>query len=216
MREKLVEINIHGNCFPHIKNKYKLVVKSCAEAFHAVNILTRNKFYSQLLENDKKSIKYEVLINKNPFLYDENNPPDINNPESLKNTELTMGFPGLETIDLVPVIEGAEDVGLIIAGILIIALTWSTGIGGYEGGAFVMAGLGLIAVGIINLLTTPPKLEDFKGPTRRGSYLFDGPENTVGEGGPVSLAYGQLLVGSSTIATTYNTTNKDAGQILTV
>ncbi len=78
-----------------------------------------------------------------------------------------------------------------------------------------MGGLGLIAAGIINLLSTPPKLEDFKGASRRGSYLFEGPENTVGEGGPVPLVYGQLLVGSATVATTYNIGSSDASQILT-
>lgn len=218
---ELVEINIHGILSEQMSKKtWKLAVKSCSESFHAINTMTRSKFYHQLLENDKQNIKYEVLINKNPCLFAEK--PDINNPESLLNSELVMNYPNLKTIDIVPVIEGANsDIGLIIAGIVLIVAGFVTG-GGSTAfgvmllkGALVMGGLGLVAAGIINLLSTPPKLEDFKGASRRGSYLFEGPENTVGEGGPVPLVYGQLLVGSATVATTYSITSSNASQILT-
>jgi predicted phage tail protein len=35
------------------------------------------------------------------------------------------------------------------------------------------------------------------------SYLFDGPTNTAGEGGPIPIGYGRLLIGSKTISATY-------------
>jgi predicted phage tail protein len=220
MNKELVEINLHGVLGKQVgKQTWKLDVKSVSESCHAINILTKNKFYSQLWENEKSSIKYEVLINKNPCLFAEK--PDVNNPESILNSELVMNYPNLKTIDIVPVIEGAEDIGLIIAGVILIAASfWSFGLTAGIGltllkGALVFGGLGLIAAGIINLLSSPPKLEDFKGASKRGSYLFDGPENVVGEGGPVPLVYGQLLVGSQTIAATYSITNQDAGQLLT-
>ncbi len=218
---KLVEINLHGILESQMPKKtWRLDVKSCAEACHAINVMTRSKFYHQLLENDKKNIKYEILINKNPCLFAEK--PDINNPESLLNSELVMNYPNLKTIDIVPIIEGANsDIGLIIAGVILVIAGFVTG-GATSTfgvmllkGALVMGGLGLIAAGIINLLSTPPKLEDFKGASRRGSYLFEGPENTVGEGGPVPLVYGQLLVGSATVATTYDIDSSNANQILT-
>lgn len=215
--EQIVEINLHGNNWDLMpKQTWKLAVKSVCEAVHAINIMSRNKFFGQLLENDKKNIKYEILINKNPCLYVEL--PSIEKPESLLNSELVINYYNLQTIDIVPVIEGAEDIGLIIAGIALIAVGMI-----FFGapslillkGAFIFGGLGLVAAGVMNLLTTPPKLEDFKGPSRRGSYLFDGPENTVGEGGPVPLIYGQLLVGSHTVAQTYHISDRDAGQLIT-
>lgn len=216
----LVEIHLHGNNWEGLpKQSWKLAVKSVSESLHAINTLTKNKLFAKLLENDKSNIKYEILINKNPCLFAE--PPDINNPESLLNSELVMNHPNLKTIDIVPVIEGADaDVGLIIAGIALIVVGFF--VPGTQGlglmllkGALIMGGIGLVAAGIINLLSTPPKLDDFKGVSKRGSYMFDGPENTVGEGGPVPLVYGQLLVGSQTIATTYDISNQDASQLLT-
>ena len=213
MKQELVEINLHGNIFEGIKSQYKLAVQNVGEAIHAVNTLTRNKLFTKFLENDKKNIKYEILINKNPCLFSAT--PDINNPETLLNSELVMNFPNLKTIDIVPIIEGAQDVGLIIAGIVLIAIAiWVPGLNVFVVGALVMGGIGLIAAGIINLLSTPPKLDDFKSSSRKGSYLFDGPENVVGEGGPVSLIYGQLLVGSQTVEVTINNTYQLADALL--
>ena len=222
---QLVNINIHGEIWDKMPKKtWNLAVKSCSEAIHAINILTRNALFSNLLENDKKSIKYEILINKNPCLFAET--PDINNLESLFNSELVIEYPNLKTIDIVPIVEGANaDIGMIIGGIILIAAGMF--IPGLQGpglligltmlkGALIFGGLGLIAAGIINLLSTPPKLEDFKGVSKRGSYLFDGPENVVGEGGPVPLVYGQLLVGSQTVASTYDISNQNAANLLTV
>lgn len=220
MKKKPVEINLHGVLADQMgRDQWKLYVKSVGEAIHAINTLTRSELYKNLLENDKKSIKYEVLINKSPALFAE--PVTEKNIEKIFDSELAMNIPNLETIDIVPVIEGADaDIGMIIAGIVLIVVAWylppawAAAIPMLQG-ALVMGGIGLIAVGIINLLSTPPKLDDFRGASRRGSYMFDGPENTVGEGGPVPLVYGQLLVGSQTIATTYSITNEDAGQIIT-
>ena len=212
---QLVEINLHGEIWDEMpKKNWKLAVKSVGEMIHAVNVLTKNKLFSNFLKNDQKNIKYEILINKNPCLFAET--PDANKPETLLNSELAINYPNLQTIDIVPVIEGADaDIGMIIAGVVLIAASFFVP-GAFFPAAMIMGGLGLIAAGVINLLSTPPKLEDFKGASKRGAYLFDGPENTVGEGGPVPLVYGQLLVGSQTIATTYNISNENAAQLLTV
>lgn len=210
MKQELVDINFHGNIFEGIKPQYKLAVRSFSESIHAINILTKNRLFAKLLENDKKNIKYEILINKNPCLFAE--PPDINNLETLLNSELVMNYPNLKTIDIVPVMEGADqDIALIIVGIVVII------IGAYFpflAPFLVPAGLALIAAGIINLLSTPPKLDDFKNASRKGSYLFDGPENVAGEGGPVPIIYGQLLVGSQTTEITITNTYQLADALL--
>ena len=41
------------------------------------------------------------------------------------------------------------------------------------------------------------KIDNGRGGTP--SYLFDGPTNVVGEGGPVPVGYGRLLIGSTAI-----------------
>jgi hypothetical protein len=80
----------------------------------------------------------------------------------------------------------------------------------------ILAGLGLLAAGVTSLLSKPPPLVPFNaqqadpinssagevgGPS---SYLFNGPVNTVGEGGPVPVGYGTLLIGSNNVYASYD------------
>ena len=206
--KQLVEINLHGVLGEQLhKKKWSLDVKSVSEASHAINAMSNNLFYKTLLQNDKKGIKYAVLINKRSFLSEK--PLTENNLEDIENSELVMPVNDLKTIDIVPVIEGAGgrtgDWLLVIVGIILVIVGFKTfGATTKTGFVLIMAGLGLVATGVMNLLTEAPKLSDFKSKTARGSFLFDGPENVIGEGGPVPLLYGQLIVGSQTISATYH------------
>jgi len=68
-----------------------------------------------------------------------------------------------------------------------------------------MAGASLAIAGVTALSMKPPKfnedteidLDNGAGGAR--SYLFNGPANTVREGGPVPIGYGRLVVGSQII-----------------
>lgn len=209
----LVQIQFHGNIWHGLnKKEYKLAVKSVGEAIHAVNSLNNRCLYPLLLDNDKKGVKYKVLINGRGFLYSE--PPTVDNIESIKNSELVMNIHGLKSIDIVPVIEGGDsDIGTIVFGaLLIIAGVVVTFYGGYLGPILIMAGIGLLAAGVINLLSPPPKFEDFReiGGGGRLSYLFNGPQNTTQEGGPVPVGYGRLIVGSHVIAASYEVSHQTA------
>ncbi len=225
MKTNLVEIQLHGNIFEGIKEKYKLAVKSVAECIHAINCITQQKFYSQLLSNDKKGIKYKILINGRNF--ESSEPLTIEKPEKVLESELAMNIGNLKTIDIVPVIEaGDSDIGAIIAGVLLVVVGIVLMVvpggqfaGAYAvvGGALLIGGLGLIAAGIINLLSQPPAFEDFREITGGGkaSYLFQGPTNTTREGGPCPVGYGRLLVGSHVISASYEISDADARERLT-
>jgi predicted phage tail protein len=80
-----------------------------------------------------------------------------------------------------------------------------------------LAGLSLLASGITALLAKPPpsipytaqqftpskqgEITEAGGPT---SYLFNGPVNTLGEGGPVPVGYGRLIVGGHVALVSYD------------
>lgn len=80
-------------------------------------------------------------------------------------------------------------------------------------GAMVLGGIGLVAAGVTNLLTPMPKFGDFREIEQGGSrsYLFNGPQNTIKEGGPVFVGYGRLMVGSHVIQSATDTVNVNAG-----
>lgn len=220
-------INLHGVLGERVKKTFKLQVKSVSEAIHAINTLTRGTLYKALYDLDKKSVKYKVVINNKPFIHDKE--ITLKNLEEVRKTELVANFEKFESLDIVPIIEGAGGDGgilgifqaiigvvLIIAGIVIgVGAGW-TGVGAVVGYGMIIAGVGLLAGGIITLLSSPPKFEDFReidGATGRTSYLFNGPQNTTREGGPVPVGYGRLLVGSQVISASYVITDYDTENV---
>jgi predicted phage tail protein len=78
--------------------------------------------------------------------------------------------------------------------------------------------LGLVALGVSMLLMKPPPMvspqaianpsADFEASPDSGggepSYTFNGPVNTIGEGGPVPIGYGRLIIGSQQIFSSYD------------
>lgn len=220
---KKVDITLHGILAKQMpRSKWKLKVKSVSEAIRGIES-NSGKFYSNLLKNDRKHIKYRILINGRDFIMEEGK--DSDNYDDLRESELTMELSTLETIDIVPVIEGAgvswKDVLMVVAGIAMIAMG-GAGLGFWGGmgstlgpnmaGAIFMGGIGLVSAGVTNMLTPMPKFGDFREieQTQARSYLFNGPVNTVREGGPVFVAYGRLLVGSHVIQTSMDNVDTDA------
>ena len=216
--KKLTHITLHGILSEQIgRQNFDLAVSSVGEAMRGIQANCK-KLYKSLIENDEKNIKYRVLINKKDFLMEEGKDP--NTREGIKSSELVMDFQNLETIDIVPVMEGessqekkadSKSIFAIIAGIFLIALgVWTSN------PYLVMAGLGLLLAGVSNLLTPTPKFEDVREIEGGGkpSYMFSGPQNTVREGGPVFVGYGRLLVGSHVIQTSLDTLDTAADVIL--
>ena len=226
----LVNIKIHGILGKQLgKTEWKLYAKNVGEAIRGVQCNSK-KLYKLLYDNDKKNIRYRVLINDQDFAMDEEKDPDT--IEGLMASELVMDLDRLKTIDIVPVIEGSDNilaVFTIILGVMLIA-AGGAGLGilgakgalgaasasmstiGFTAGMQVMAGIGLLAAGVTSLMTPMPKFGDFREIEDGGSasYLFAGPENTIQEGGPVFVAYGRLLVGSHVIQSAADHMNVDA------
>jgi len=217
----LVNIKIHGILGEQLgQSEWNLAVKSVGEAIKGIQCNSK-KLYPQLLENDKKNIKYRVLINDKDFSIEEG--ADPNTPEGITSSELVIERDSIKTIDIVPVIEGSDNIMSIVTIIVGVALIW-TGVGGAMAlgglssmtgmqGAMVLGGIGLVAAGVTNLLTPMPKFGDFREIEQGGSrsYLFNGPQNTIKEGGPVFVGYGRLMVGSHVIQSATDTVNVNAG-----
>lgn len=203
MKDKKVKINLFGDLGKTVGKTWNLAVSSVSEAIRFIEHNSKKKLYKYLLEKDKEGVKYRVLINNRDFVAEK--PLDINDLDTIRNSELVMNRKDLKTIDIVPVIEGADDGGIfaIILGVLLIVvgvLTFEFG-----GGFLIVAGLGLIAAGVTVLLSQPPDFAPFQDSEAGGaaSYLFNGPQNTTREGGPVPVGYGRLLVGSQVISASY-------------
>ena len=207
--DKLVNVKLHGILGETLgASSWNLAIKSIGEAIRYIEMNTK-KLYKTLYEFDKKLIKYEIIINGRKFQPEKE--LTINNIEDIYNSELMIQRNDLETIDIVPVLEGAEDVFQAILGVILIIVGAFTS---YFGGvALIGAGLTLLASGVVGLLTKPPKFEDFREIEQGGktSYLFSGPANIVGEGGPVPVGYGRLMIGSQVVSAAYVIRDFDVG-----
>jgi len=192
----LTKVKLHGCLGDQFGEDWDLEIKSAAEALRAIDANCDGRFYRSLMENDKSGIKYKIIINSMEFrneTYEKSQ--DL---RDLKETELFINK-RIETLDIVPCIEGAGgSYGLIFSGLGIMAL------GSYmESPMMMLMGLGLTFQGVSNLMATPPKYEEFREiqqANKRQSYLFSGPVNSVSEGGPIPLGYGRLIIGSQLVS----------------
>jgi predicted phage tail protein len=204
--KNLVKIKLHGHLGKTMKKRvWNLSVETVFEAINAINVLSNNKLKKRLIKDHRENIKYNVLIDGRDFMHED--PLDIKEPETIKSSELCLKNNKMKTIDLIPIIEGAGDgINIFTIILAIVLIVWGFVIAAAGnpqlGYAMVMAGLGLLAAGISNLIAKSPKPGEISDSI--GSYMFNGPQNTDKEGNPVPIGYGRLLVGSQIISASYD------------
>tara|TARA_Y100000356_G_scaffold12643_1_gene9051 strand:- start:4029 stop:5051 length:1023 start_codon:yes stop_codon:yes gene_type:complete len=213
MNDKLTTIKLHGALGEKVgRDVWKFSVSTVGEAIRAIESQSK-KLFASLIEYEKQNIKYRVMINGKDFVYDKSK--DINTEEGIRASELVLPKSNIETIDIIPVLEGAmDDIFAIVIGVVLIAVgVFTFGAGTFLGASLIMAGVGLVAAGIANLLQPMPEFDDFReieGGGRR-SYIFSGPENTIREGGPIFIGYGRLMVGSQVVQSSIETSDVKNG-----
>lgn len=115
--------------------------------------------------------------------------------------------PAGDCIHIMPVHAGAKSgvlqtvlgVILIVAGAFVAASSW--GLAAPVGGAMISMGVGMVAGGIIQMLSPQAKLnKNADSPDNQASYVFNGPTNTTAQGNCVPVIYGRVLAGSAVIS----------------
>ena len=181
------KIQLYGELGKKFGKLHEYNINTPAEAVRALCV-NYPEFKKYMLEN--KDLPYRVIVDKE----------DIDEENFHVYTR--------ETIKIVPLVQGAgSNVGRIIIGATIIFAAWAIPGGqwlaaktaGATAQSFAVAvGANLILSGVIGLLT--PTIDAPESPERVENFAFNGPVNTVRQGGPVPLAYGELIVGSHVIS----------------
>ena len=121
--------------------------------------------------------------------------------------EVVGPFSDREVIRISPAVAGADDSAsifeIIIGGLLIyFAGPIGAALAGIGINANIVAtvGVSLVLAGVSQLLFKPPSLEQQDSPTNKPSYIFNGAVNTVAQGNPVPIGYGEMIVGSQVIS----------------
>lgn len=212
----MIKVNLHGKLGKDLGESWELDVCSVSEALRAIEANT-GKLRKWILDN-KDEVEYEILINKENLFTEK---PKCETIEDIKNSELFLDISDkVEVIDVTPAIIGSgfwRSLGKFFAGAAMIAgaifMPAIIPALAFAAPMLAVAGIGLIAAGVSSLLAKPPPNIPFTaqqadpiegnagGPS---SYLFNGPSNTVGEGAPIPIGYGELTIGGHNVMSNYS------------
>lgn len=183
----MIKVKLLGILGQNFIRELELDIKSAAEAVRALS--ANFPGFSQYLANSERTgINYKVYTRQENII-------------SLSEKDLSQ--PISQLLIIAPVVAGSGGIGRIIAGSVLLAA------------AFVMPaslsvlGLGLSSttVGLIGAALILGGISSLLTPKVKKTYLIDGQTNTTGQGNPVPLCYGRLIVGSQVISagiTTFN------------
>lgn len=199
--DALTKVTVHGPLAEALgKSDWAFLLERAVDVFQALEANTR-KLVAYFQANPM--LEYRVVVNGDPVKSDE-------------GLSLVAKNSAIRSIDLVPVIAGAGNEGtwLALIGIIIVALVLAVPTGGYStgyaailagnlgtGASFLLTlGLALTLGGVSQMIFGPANISEKNRPEQKPSYLFDGPVNLYGQGGPFPIGFGVLRVGSVVIS----------------
>lgn len=169
--------------------RWRLDVGSVAEAVHAIDMQMRG------FRRAIQAMKCKFVVRRNGKL-------------AITKEDMKVRSDRLSTISIVPIPEGAGKgkgiLGIIIGAVLVVASLFIPGSAAFLGialkGAVASIGLSLAVGGVAQLIAGTPKSAEGKEPENTASYVFNGPANTVQQGGPIPLVYGRVITGCTIIS----------------
>lgn len=188
---ELKTIRLYGAMGTRFGRVHRFAVSSAAEAVQAMCAQLPG-FERYLTESKSKGLEFAVFRGK----------------QNIGESDLTTPV-GMEDIRIAPVPIGNKRGGVLqtIVGIVMIVvgvMTSWTGVGAAIGAA----GIGMVAGGIVQMLTPMPKSGARDSGENEASYSFNGPVNTQAQGNPVPLCYGRMIVGSAVISASIKTKDR--------
>lgn len=118
--------------------------------------------------------------------------------EVLKEESLDILLSSGDVVHLHPVI-GGEAIGAVVAGlaastgaVAVTSVAWTVALS-LAGGLLMGYGIGKMVRDQMKGMNTDPK-------DSNASFIFNGVENVDGQGGPIQLGYGRMLIGSTVIS----------------
>ncbi|WP_295460517.1 tail assembly protein [uncultured Pseudomonas sp.] len=170
-------------------HRYFLDRGTAEEAFSALRN-TLDGFREAIAALERRGLVYAVFRNR------ENVGPD----------RFELG--GTREIRIVPVMRGSKRAGVlqtVVGAVLIVAGLFVSGLsGGWAapiGNTLVTAGIGLVAGGVVQMLSPQAKgLKTSAAPENQPSYAFGSARNTTASGSPIPICYGRRRWGGVIIS----------------
>ncbi|VVT48062.1 Phage tail fibers [Kosakonia radicincitans] len=190
MQEVMTRIELGGILGKTFGKVHHRLISTTHEATRAL-AATIKGFEQFMISSKRRGLTYAVFRGEKNIGYDD------------------LGFPvSGEVIRIVPVVMGSKKSGLlqtilgavlVVVGVVVSGLSW--GLAGPVGGALISSGIGLMAGGIIQMLSPQTAgLASKQDSDNRASYAFGGVTNTAAQGYPVPLLYGKRRIGGAIIS----------------
>ncbi|WFV20120.1 tail assembly protein [Citrobacter braakii] len=193
MQEIMTRIELGGVLGKTFGKVHNRLISTTHEATRAL-AATVDGFEKFMISSQRRGLTYAVFRGKKNIGEDDLNYP-INE----------------DVIRIVPVVIGSKKAGilqtilgavLVVVGAVGMFTPWGQALGGATWGSYAMqAGVGLMAGGIIQMLSPQPAgLASKQDADNRASYAFGGVTNTAAQGYPVPLLYGRRRIGGAIIS----------------
>lgn len=194
----LREVRLYGELGRRFGRVFHLAVSTPVEAVHALTAVLPGFKAAFLGRNGRTA--YHVFVGRK----------DQRRAIAQDDKDAPVGVN--EPIRFVPEVAGAKRAGTtnVIVGYVLYVVgavisIYSGGTYGALGSAMMKMGESMILGGVIQLLS-PQRTTKDKGVENQPSYAFDGPVNITEQGGPVPLAYGTVVCGSTVVSQGLDTT----------
>lgn len=191
----LREVRLYGALGRQFGRVFRLAVATPAEAVQALRAVLPG--FERAFVGRDGAQAYHVYVGRGALRRD------------IGEAEAAAPVGATEPIRLVPAIEGAKRAGArqtIIGAILfVVGAVLSANGYGFVGKPLMDLGVAMMIGGVIQLLSPQRKDKDDKI-EGQASYAFDGPVNITEQGGPVPLAYGRVIIGSTVVSQGLSTT----------
>lgn len=192
MNDRTRVVRLYGWLGTRFGREHRLAVASPAEAVRALCALLPG-FERAVADSERRGVRFACFAGRRNLSEDE------------------LRYPvGADAIRIAPVLAGAKNGGLfqtvLGAALIAAAAIYSGGLAAaFSAGGLVQAtatlGLSMMLGGVAQMLSPQQRLLSAKDrPENGASYNFNGPVNTMAQGNPVPLLYGEMFVGSATIS----------------
>lgn len=176
----MVEVRLHGALASSFGRVWHLNISSPREAVEAIEANVTG-FRRKISELADKGMVFRVRSKDHDYDSDD----------------VGTNLGRIKRIDFIPIVAGASALGRFVVGAALIAASFIPGV---QAAApyMISVGLGLMVGSVAEWLT--PKVKHDSGGKSLQSWSISGPTNTVDQGLPVPVIYGEVLTGGYPIS----------------
>lgn len=177
----MVEVRLHGALAQQFGQRWDLDISTPLEAVRAIEC-ARAGFRAAITRLSQAGMVFRVRSRSHDY--------------SNEDVGVTLG--SATRLDIIPIVGGASaGLRFVVGAVLTAVGTMNTLVGSPLGIALTSTGISLMLGAVTEWLTKVPKREEMKNTQ---SWTLSGPTNTVEQGLPVPIAYGETLIGGYTIS----------------